>query len=71
MSSGFYGLLRNLRSAMRTGPDFGRLFSKLGCNHCFGNDGVIRRWHGCAKLGCSRRFGNDGVAVKMARSAIA
>ena len=33
-SPGFFGLLRNLRSAMRTGPDFGLLFVQLGCNRC-------------------------------------
>ena len=38
---GFFGLLRNLRPAKRAGPDFDRLFSKLGCKCCFGNDGVI------------------------------
>ena len=75
---GFFELLRNLRSAMRTGPDLDGLFVKLGCKCRFGNDGVIRPW--CAapnfgakqtKHGCSHRFGNDGVSRQMARSAIA
>ena len=35
LSSGFFGLLRNLRSAKRAGPDFGRLSAKLVCN-CYG-----------------------------------
>ena len=34
MSPGFFGLLRNLRPAKQAGPDFGRLFTKLGCNRC-------------------------------------
>ena len=35
MSLGFFGLLRNLRSAARTGPDLDGLFTKLGCSRCF------------------------------------
>jgi hypothetical protein len=34
MSSGFFGLLRNLRSAMRTSPDLDELFGQLDCNRC-------------------------------------
>ena len=49
-SSGFFGLLRNLRPAKRAGPDFGLLFAKLGCHSCSGNNGVIRRWYGNARL---------------------
>ena len=39
---GFFGLLRNLRPAMRAGPDLDGLFAKLGCKCRFGNDGAIR-----------------------------
>ena len=49
-SPGFFGLLRNLRSAKRTGPDFEELFVQLGCNHCFENGGVIRRWYSSARF---------------------
>ena len=78
MSLGFFGLLRNLRPATRTGPDLGELFFQLGCSRCFGNGGVIR--HGVQRQTSTRNRPNlDAVpasemtasAVKMARSAIA
>ena len=69
MSLGFFGLLRNLRPAKRAGPDLDGLFVQLGCDRCFGNDGVIRPWYAAPnfstafpKLRCSLRFGNDGVS---------
>ena len=75
---GFFGLLRNLRPAKRAGPDFGGLFSQLGCKCRFGNDGASAYGVTATNFGakhtelrCSPRFGNDGVAVKMVRSTIA
>ena len=44
-SPGFFGLLRNLRSAKRTGPDFGGLFVQLGCDRCFESGAVLRPWY--------------------------
>ena len=46
---GFFRLLRNLRPAMRAGPDLGGLYIKLGCKCYFGNDVVIQPWYGSAK----------------------
>ena len=74
MSSGFFGLLRNLRPAMRAGPDFDVLFAKLGCSRCFENDGASYRGMTApnfdtkqTKLRCTPRFGNDGVSRQMVR----
>ena len=68
MSPGFFGLLRNLRSVMRTGPDFELSFAKLGCSRCFENDGASYRGVTAPNFGakhtelrCSPRFGNDGL----------
>ena len=47
---GFFGLLRNLRPAKRAGPDLDELFVQLGCNRCFGIDGVICLWRDSNKL---------------------
>ena len=49
-SLGFFGLLRNLRPATRTGPDLDGSYIKLVCDRCFDNDGVIRATYNSAIL---------------------
>ena len=49
-SLGFFGLLRNLRPATRTGPDLGGLFAKRGCNSCFENNGAAQPWRDSTRL---------------------